>query len=157
MTPDGSQLVLAHITPEMSFYDLESYTKTKRIYLEGKAFSIRIEYDTNLALLDLASGELQTIDLTSGKVVQRFQSALMRRDYTVVGEFFGEGNSLVLGCSENGRICVWDRHTASILDVLDRHAHGCVNSISTNPVNPNMFISTGDDCTVRVWEMSSTD
>lgn len=137
-------------------HELETYTETKRIYLQAMACSIQIEINTNLALLDLCSGELQIIELTDGKAVQRFQSARLKQIYDTKSKFFGMRNTLVLGCTENGRICVWDRDTGLLLDVLDQHSDGCVNSIATNPVNPNMFISTGDDCTVRVWQMSST-
>jgi len=40
-----------------------------------------------------------------------------------------------------------------LVDILEEHGEGYVNSISTNPVNPNMLISTGDDQTVRMWEL----
>lgn len=121
---------------------------------EGKPRSIAVEFDTDLALVDICSpGELQLIDLTDGRVVQRFKSARLGGRFVIRSTFFAERNSLILGSSENGKICVWDRHTGSLLDVLDQHSHGCVNSISTNPAHPNMFLSTGDDCTVRVWEM----
>lgn len=115
-----------------------------------------VELGTNLALLDVyipTASELQLIDLTDGSIVQRFRSARLRGEFVTKSAFFAKSNSLILGGSEDGKICVWNRSSGSFLDVLDQHSHGCVNSISTNPTNPEMFISTGDDCTVRVWEM----
>lgn len=122
--------------------------------IEGKSRSIAVEFGTNLALVDLCSpGELQLIDVTDGKIVHKFESARLGGYFVFKSTFFAVKNSLILGSSENGKICVWDRHTGSLLDVLDQHSHGCVNSISTNPTHPNIFLSTGDDFTLRIWEM----
>jgi WD repeat-containing protein 26 len=49
-------------------------------------------------------------------------------------------------------IYVWHRDTAEILETLDGHKHGSVNSVSWNPVDDGVFASCSDDGTIRIWE-----
>ena len=49
-------------------------------------------------------------------------------------------------------IYVWHRDTAEILETLEGHKHGSVNSVSWNPVDDGVFASCSDDGTIRVWE-----
>ncbi|RAK81250.1 WD40 repeat-like protein [Aspergillus fijiensis CBS 313.89] len=153
IAPDGTQLIMASSHHQLEFYCLKTYSRIISHPLEANASSIAVEHDTGLALLDLGSGEMQVIDLSNGVIAQRYQCARSKGIFLTRGTFFAPHNSLILGCRENSKICVWDRHTGLLVDVLDHHKHGCVNSVSVNPANPNMFISTGDDHTVRVWEM----
>lgn len=37
-----------------------------------------------------------------------------------------------------------------LVETLEGHISGCVNSIAWNPADPSMFASAGDDCAVRM-------
>jgi WD40 repeat protein len=65
--------------------------------------------------------------------------------------FLGQDESRIVSGSEDSRIYIWDRDSGALVDILEGHESGCVNSISVNPANPDMFVSTGDDRTCRVW------
>jgi WD repeat-containing protein 26 len=52
----------------------------------------------------------------------------------------------------DGNVYVWDRDTGTLLEILDGHGEGSVNSVAWNPKNERMFASCSDDHTVRIWE-----
>lgn len=55
-------------------------------------------------------------------------------------------------CPPDQFIYVWHRETAEILETLDGHKHGSVNTVTWNPVDDGVFASCSDDGTIRVWE-----
>jgi WD repeat-containing protein 26 len=52
----------------------------------------------------------------------------------------------------DGNVYVWHRDTGTLLEVLEGHGQGSVNSVAWNPRNERMFASCGDDCSIRIWE-----
>ncbi|PYH97043.1 hypothetical protein BO71DRAFT_148833 [Aspergillus ellipticus CBS 707.79] len=74
-----------------------------------------------------------------------------REHYVINSDLLGVQESLIVNSSKDSRIYIWDRANGALLDILDELESGCVNSISVNPAGPNMFVSTGDDKTTRVW------
>ena len=59
----------------------------------------------------------------------------------------GRRRFLVAG-SEDSLVYVWDRDTSQLLEKLDGHT-SIINSISSTG---NLFISSSDDSSIRVWE-----
>lgn len=144
---------MADLKGHLHFYDLKRNKLTRTISLEARALFMAVEIDTNMALLDMLGGKLQLIDLSSGDIVARYENARVNKDCVTECAFFGNDSSFILASSENGKICVWDRLSERLVDVLEHAEYGCVNLISVNPIDQNMFISTGDDCKIRLWMM----
>lgn len=63
----------------------------------------------------------------------------------------------------DGNVYIWHRETAMLLEKLEGHGSGSVNSVVWNPRNERMFATCSDDHTVRIWEapialsMTNTD
>ena len=53
----------------------------------------------------------------------------------------------------DGNVCVWDRHSGALLNVLAGHGTQCVSAVACNPAKKNIFASCSDDKTVRVWQL----
>ncbi|KAL4778904.1 WD40-repeat-containing domain protein [Aspergillus varians] len=101
-------------------------------------------------LATLICGEIQLIDVNRAKVIRRFRGHYPSK-FKIKSMFFGPKQALVLSGSEDSRIYMWDRDTGILVDILEGHESGCVNSLSQNPANPDMFVSSGDDGTSRIW------
>lgn len=52
----------------------------------------------------------------------------------------------------DGDVYIWHRETATLLEMLEGHGAGSVNSAVWNPRNERMFATCSDDHTVRIWE-----
>ena len=50
----------------------------------------------------------------------------------------------------DSKIYIWHKENGTLVETLEAHTKGCVNSISWNPTNPGMFVSAGDDKAVRM-------
>jgi WD40 repeat protein len=51
----------------------------------------------------------------------------------------------------DSKVYIWHKENGSLVESLDGHSKGCVNSISWNPADPTMFASAGDDRAVRMY------
>ncbi|KAL4924715.1 WD40 repeat domain-containing protein [Aspergillus undulatus] len=149
VTPDGTQPIVANVERELIFYDLQS-DNVVCLPLEAKPTSVVASQDRKTILVDLASGEVQLIDIETKAVVRSFRGQ-HAGTFVITSIFFGPEESLIVSGSEDGRVYIWDRNNGALLDILEGHGFGCVDSISVNPANPDMLVSTGDDCTSRVW------
>ncbi|KAH8695249.1 hypothetical protein BGW36DRAFT_360954 [Talaromyces proteolyticus] len=153
ITPDGSRIIVADTTRQLHIYAFPKREKEFSIPCDSKASSISVDADSKSILLSFTSGEVKIISLESRKVTCSFRGH-EQQDFVLTSQFFGKQEDLIVTGSEDNCIYVWDRATGSILYVLKEHKRGTVNSISVHPKNPNMFVSTGDDCTTRVWLLS---
>lgn len=50
----------------------------------------------------------------------------------------------------DSKVYIWHKENGALVESLDGHSKGCVNSISWNPADPTMFASAGDDRVVRM-------
>jgi WD40 repeat protein len=57
----------------------------------------------------------------------------------------------------DGNIYIWHQNTGSLMQVLNGHGSGSVNSVAWNPQNDRVLASCSDDHTIRVWEVPSPD
>lgn len=54
--------------------------------------------------------------------------------------------------SLDGKIYIWNRHTGTLLKVLDVHGSQGINSVEWSPHTSATFASCGDDGNVYIWE-----
>jgi WD repeat-containing protein 26 len=113
-------------------------------------------------------------EISTGKTIRKFSGH--KHDKHVLHSCFGgidegfiasgsEGqfpfSSVVLSSHLNmfyvdGNVYIWHRDTATLLETLEGHGNGSVNSVVWNPRNQRMFASCSDDRTVRIWEAPIT-
>ncbi|KAI0672732.1 WD40 repeat-like protein [Trametes maxima] len=142
-------------------YNLTTKHPESSIRLEGELTSVKISQDSQYALINRASengppAEIRLLDLNTEQVVHKYTGHSQSKH--VIRSCFGgvEGN-FVLSGSEDGNVYIWHRETGALLEVLEGHGEGSVNSVAWNPVNERMFASCSDDKTVRIWEAPPPD
>ena len=57
-------------------------------------------------------------------------------------------------CSNNtgtdSKVYIWHKENGALIETLEGHSRGCVNTVAWNPADPCMFASGGDDSKVRM-------
>lgn len=51
----------------------------------------------------------------------------------------------------DAKVYIWHKENGTLIETLEGHGSGCVNSVAWNSANPTMFASAGDDKKVRIW------
>ncbi|KAG2158482.1 WD40 repeat-like protein [Suillus bovinus] len=132
-------------------YDLKTGQIELSLHMEGELTSVKISEDSRYALINHAPDEIHLWDLEEFRLARKFTG--QRQGHHVIRSCFGgiDGNFVISG-SEDRNVYVWHRDTGTLLEVLDGHGLGSVNSVAWNPRNKRMFASCSDDNTIRVWE-----
>ncbi|KAG1826914.1 WD40 repeat-like protein [Suillus subaureus] len=153
---NGNGNAVAPRSPEnrMIIYDLKTGQVELSVHMEGELTSVKISEDSRYALINHApdaSKEIHLWDLEEFRLARKFTG--QRQGHHVIRSCFGgiDGNFVVSG-SEDRNVYVWHRDTGTLLEVLEGHGLGSVNSVAWNPRNKRMFASCSDDNTIRVWE-----
>lgn len=135
----------------MIIYDLKTGQVELSIHMEGELTSVKISEDSRYALINHAPDEIHLWDLEELRLARKFTG--QRQSHHVIRSCFGgiDGNFVISG-SEDRNVYVWHRDTGELLEVLEGHGLGSVNSVAWNPRNKRMFASCSDDSTIRVWE-----
>ncbi|KAG2349550.1 WD40 repeat-like protein [Suillus weaverae] len=135
----------------MIIYDLKTGQVEISVHMEGDLTSVKISEDSRYALINHAPDEIHLWDLEESKLVRKFTG--QRQGHHVIRSCFGgtDGNFVISG-SEDRNVYVWHRDAGTLLEVLEGHGLGSVNSVAWNPRNKRMFASCSDDNTIRVWE-----
>ena len=50
----------------------------------------------------------------------------------------------------DSKVYIWHKENGTLIETLEGHTRGCVNTVSWNPADPCMFASGGDDMKVRM-------
>lgn len=135
----------------MIIYDLKTGQVELSVHMEGELTSVKISEDSRYALINHAPDEIHLWDLEEFRLARKFTG--QRQGHHVIRSCFGgiDGNFVISG-SEDRNVYVWHRDTGALLEVLEGHGEGSVNSVAWNPRNKRMFASCSDDNTIRVWE-----
>ncbi|CAI7678555.1 unnamed protein product [Penicillium manginii] len=152
ISPDGKRLVAADTDFKIHVFDLDSREEDYCLSLSSKPTSVTISRDSKHLIVNLAEGEIQLIDLDTTDVVQRFRGH-KQGEYVIRSTFGGAGENFVVSGSEDSKVYIWNKDDGHLVESLEGHTRGCVNSISWNPTNPRMFASAGDDRVVRVYDI----
>lgn len=150
ITPDCTSLLVSS-NRELHVIDIKTRARKLSFAIDARASSLTVDASSRYVLANLfRDREVQLLDFNQGTVIRQFRGS--RQDgFLIRSTFFGIDQSLVLSGSEDPRIYVWDRGSGALVDILEGHESGCISSLTPNPRNPDMFASSGDDCTVRIW------
>ncbi|EHA23312.1 hypothetical protein ASPNIDRAFT_129928, partial [Aspergillus niger ATCC 1015] len=141
ITPDGRRLIAADLDQKVHVYNLATRDEEYCLALKSKPTSVAVSRDSRHMLINSADGQIQLVDINTTDVVRRFSG--QKQGHFVIRSVFGGAaeNFIVSGSEEAG----------TLVEALEGHVRGCVNSMSWNPRDPGMFASAGDDCLVRIW------
>lgn len=150
ITPDCTSLLVSS-NRELHVIDIKTRARKFSFAIDARASSLTVDPSSRYLLANLfRDREVQLLDFHQGTVTRQFRGS--RQDgFLIRSTFFGVDQSLVLSGSEDPRIYVWDRGSGALVDILEGHESRCISSVTPNPRNPDMFASSGDDCTVRIW------
>lgn len=151
ITPDHGHLLVSS-SRELHVLDIKTRARKFSFATEARALFLAVDPISNSGhlLASLVFGEVQLLDFNQGTVIRRLRGH-HQSIFLISSTFLGVDQSLVLSGSEDSRIYVWDRSSGALVDILEGHESGCVYSLTTNPRNPDMLASSGDDGTVRIW------
>ncbi|KAF2871329.1 WD repeat-containing protein 26 [Massariosphaeria phaeospora] len=150
VSPDGSRLVVL-LENRILVYDFISYEKLCEWHLEDvKLTSVTISQDSVHMLVSMNKDKIKLMEIDTGEVIQRFQGQVQKQ-YIIRSSFGGADESFVVSGSEDSRIYIW-RINGILVEALDGHPDGCVNSVAWHPTDPRVFASAGDDKRVRIWK-----
>ncbi|CAG8208336.1 unnamed protein product [Penicillium salamii] len=150
VSADGRRLVAADTEAKIHVYNLLTYEEDYCLPLPSKPTSVAISQDSRHILINLAEGEIQLVNMETTAVVRRFKGQ-KQGEFVIRSTFGGAAENFIVSGSEDSKVYIWHKENGSLVETLDGHIAGCVNSISWNPANPGMFASAGDDNTVRIW------
>lgn len=148
---NGDSTETAPSTNRLIVYSLATKQVELSIPLNGDPSSVKVSHDSQYALVNHAPDEIQLWNIKSGAQQRRYTG--QRQGQDVIRSCFGgvNGNFVVSG-SEDRKVYIWQLDTGVLLEVLEGHGPGNVNSVAWHPHNEQMFASASDDGTVRIWE-----
>ncbi|KAJ5563053.1 hypothetical protein N7461_001814 [Penicillium sp. DV-2018c] len=149
ISPDGRRLVAADTEAKLHVFNFQTYEEDYCLPLPSKPTSVAISKDSKHMLINLAEGEIQLVNMITTALVRQFKGQKQGL-YVIRSTFGGAAENFVVSGSEDSKIYVWHKENGKLVETLEGHMKGCVNSISWNPVDPGMFASAGDDKAVRM-------
>lgn len=151
VSPDGQRLVVL-LETRILVYDFVSYEKLCEWTLDPgiKLTSVNISQDSQHMLVSLNENKIKLMEIDTGEVIQRY-SGHLQTEFIIRSTFGGANENFIISGSEDSRIYVW-RTNGILVETLEGHEHGCVNSVAWHPRDPKVFASAGDDKTVRIWK-----
>jgi len=140
----------------MNVYDLVTKEMLSTIAFGSYLTSVRVSEDSLYALVNHAPGEICLFDLITGQRLRKFTGVQQTR-HVIRSRFGGIHSRFVASGSEDGNVYIWHQDTGSLMQVLNGHGTGSVNSVSWNLHDGRVLASCSDDHTVRIWEVQSPD
>ena len=166
VSSDGQRLVTISLQKQIFVYSLITKEEEYSLRLKTGLTSVKISRDSKYILVNMVDNELQLFDINSAEIVRRFLGQ-KQGNYVIRSTFGGADENLVISGSEgeldiyhqiaypntyylDGRVYIWHKENGTLIETLEGHAKGCVNSIAWNPAHTCMFASAGDDKKVRM-------
>ncbi|PYH89342.1 WD40 repeat-like protein [Aspergillus ellipticus CBS 707.79] len=150
ITPDGRRLIAADLDQKIHVYNFVTREEEYCLALKSKPTSVAVSRDSRHMLINSADGQIQLVDINSTDVVRRF-SGQKQGHFVIRSVFGGAAENFIVSGSEDSRVYIFHKEAGTLVETLEGHIRGCVNSMSWNPTDPGMFASAGDDCLVRIW------
>ncbi|KAL8905601.1 MAG: hypothetical protein Q9171_006605 [Xanthocarpia ochracea] len=157
ISPDGKRMVVISSECQIVVYNYENHEEEYSILLKGRMTCVNISQDSQHMLINMASSEIQLINIDTAEIVKRFLGQ-RQGEYVIRSTFGGADQNLIISGSEDARVYIWHKENGSLIERLEGHGRlegqgspGCVNVVAWNPADPCMFASGGDDQKVRIW------
>ncbi|KAF2841192.1 WD40 repeat-like protein [Patellaria atrata CBS 101060] len=148
ISPDGQRLVVLEETRILVF---DFVTKEKLVEWridDVKLTSVTISADSRRMLVSMNESKIRLMDIDTGQILQGFDGN-RQSNFIIRSSFGGAGEGFVVSGSEDARIYIW-RTNGHLVEALEAHKPGCVNSVTWHPNDPTTFASAGDDHKVRM-------
>ncbi|KAJ5981459.1 hypothetical protein N7499_001532 [Penicillium canescens] len=150
ISADGRRLVAADTEAKIHVYNFMTYEEEYSLPLPSKPTSVAISQDSLHVLINLAEGEIQLVNMETTALVRQFRGQ-KQGEFVIRSTFGGAAENFIVSGSEDSKVYIWHKENGNLVETLEGHEKGCVNSISWNPRDPGMFASAGDDESVRIW------
>jgi len=154
-TPGRSSDHPPRLDHKMVVYDLQDKREEFTIKFDGELTSIKMSPDSRYALINHSPEELQMWDLKTARMTRKF-TGQRQGSHIIRSCFGGAANNFIVSGSEDAKIYIWHRDTGVLLEVLEGHGPGSVNSVVWHPHEASVFASCSDDRTIRIWEPQSS-
>ncbi|KAF2095849.1 WD40 repeat-like protein [Rhizodiscina lignyota] len=150
ISPDGSRLV-ALLASKILVYDLAMPMRARLAEHpmdDERLTSVYISRDSMRMLVGMNENKIKMMSIDTGEVLQVFEGH-KQTQFMIRNAFGGAQETFVVSGSEDSRIYIW-RTNGQLVEALEAHRPGCVNTVAWHPTDPAMFASAGDDAVVRM-------
>jgi len=171
LSPDGQRLVVLDkrrilIFDWVSREKVADYDLDHTLHPQKGLTSIEISSDSKYMLVSMHDHVIKLMVIDTGEVVRTFEGH-KSSTYMIRAGFGGANENFIVSGSEglynclpvinvlltkvtlDSRIYIW-RSNGALVEALEAHRPGCVNTVAWHPTNPNLFASAGDDHKVRM-------
>ncbi|KFY35447.1 hypothetical protein V494_05903 [Pseudogymnoascus sp. VKM F-4513 (FW-928)] len=149
LSNDGHLLVAMDTECHIHVYNFITRELEYEMDLKVKLTSVSITKDSKYILVSKVDGETGLFSIEDRKSIRTF--AGHKGNFVIRSAFGGADESFVISGSKDGYVFIWHKENGSVVEKLEAHRPGCCNSVAWNPKNPRMFVTAGDDQSVRVW------
>ncbi|KAF1993474.1 glycoside hydrolase family 1 protein [Amniculicola lignicola CBS 123094] len=150
LSPDGQRLVVL-LEARILVYDFPSYEKIGDWPLEDvKLTNVTISADSQCMLVSMNENTIKLMEIETGDTLEQYKGHV-QENFVIRSAFGGADENFVVSGSEDSRVYIW-RTNGHLVEALDAHPNGCVNSVAWHPNDPKVFASAGDDRVIRIWK-----
>ncbi|KAK4991672.1 hypothetical protein LTR50_001680 [Elasticomyces elasticus] len=147
---DGSRMVAITYDNRVFVYDWLTKQRISEWSMDNTLTCVSISSDGREVLINMNEGRLVLMDAVTGEPLMRYQG-LRQTGYVIRSGFGGAGDGCIVSGSEDSHVYIWRRQSGILVEALEAHGPGYVNTVSWNRADPAMFASAGDDHRVRIW------
>ena len=159
-------MVVISVERQISVYDFWTREEEYSIMMKHKMTSVSISRGSNYMLINMANDEVHLIEIETAEICRRFLG--QKQDKFIIRSCFGGADEnliisgsagslpsstlseVILTIDPDSKVYIWHKENGSLIETLEGHSSGCVNTVAWNPANPCMFASGGDDSKVRM-------